>query len=197
MAFGFKNPFDKIMDMYGSLSDDDKLKFKNSVMDIEKAEDEREIDSIEEQKADDTAVAEDKAEDVAEESAEIGKDIDAVEQAEDVNEPEQVETEEAPADVDVSAPETQVEVPDNETTTELNEAPSIDIQAMQTTLDGMNAKYSELEGKFNDLMQALAERGLTEKDADVGLSGYGKSDMAKTNSDERVSQLIKTLGGMA
>lgn len=53
---------------------DDKVEDK--VEDIDKAEDEREIDKIEEEKADNDEMADEKAEEVNEESHEIGKDVD-------------------------------------------------------------------------------------------------------------------------
>ena len=48
-----KSPFDEIMEAYHSLSDEDKDKVRKSLEDVEKAEDEREIDKIEEDKAED------------------------------------------------------------------------------------------------------------------------------------------------
>ena len=55
-------------------------KVEDKVEDIDKAEDEREIDKIEEGKADDDEKADEKAEEVKEESEEIGKDVDEVEE---------------------------------------------------------------------------------------------------------------------
>ena len=49
---------------------------QDKVEDIEKAEDEREIDKIEEEKADTTEKADEKAEEKNEESEEIGKEVD-------------------------------------------------------------------------------------------------------------------------
>lgn len=49
---------------------------KDKVEDVDKAEDEREIDKIEEDKADDKDEADEKKEEVDEESEEIGKDVD-------------------------------------------------------------------------------------------------------------------------
>lgn len=51
-------------------------KAEDKVEDIDKAEDEREIDKIEEEKADNDEKADEKAEEVNEESHEIGKDVD-------------------------------------------------------------------------------------------------------------------------
>ena len=49
---------------------------EDKLEDIDKAEDEREIDKIEEDKADDVEKSDEKAEEVDEESEEIGKDVD-------------------------------------------------------------------------------------------------------------------------
>lgn len=51
-------------------------KVEDKLEDIDKAEDEREIDKIEEDKADDGDKEDEKKEEVAEESEEIGKDVD-------------------------------------------------------------------------------------------------------------------------
>lgn len=51
---------------------------EDKLEDIDKAEDEREIDKIEEDKADEPKVEEEKKEEVAEESEEIGKEVDEV-----------------------------------------------------------------------------------------------------------------------
>lgn len=51
-------------------------KVEDKVEDIDKAEDEREIDKIEEEKADNDEKSDEKAEEVNEESHEIGKDVD-------------------------------------------------------------------------------------------------------------------------
>ena len=94
---GKKLSLDEILKGIEYLSDDEKAKVKAKMEDLYKAEDEREIDKIEEDKADDKDVAEDKAEDVKAESEEIGKDVDTVEKEveehEDHEEKETVEEE--------------------------------------------------------------------------------------------------------
>ena len=63
---------EEILKAIDTLSDEDKAKLKAKVQDVEKAEDEREIDKIEEEKSDVPEVKDEKAEEVKEESEEIG-----------------------------------------------------------------------------------------------------------------------------
>ena len=67
---------EEILKAIDTLSDEDKAKLKAKVQDVEKAEDEREIDKIEEEKSDVPEVKGEKAEEVKDESKEIGKDVD-------------------------------------------------------------------------------------------------------------------------
>lgn len=83
-----KLSLDEILTAIDNLSEDEKAEVKAKVEDLYKAEDEREIDKIEEDKADDTEVKDEKSDEVAEESEEIAKDVDTVE--------EEVETDEEP-----------------------------------------------------------------------------------------------------
>ena len=82
--FDKKSSAEKIIAMFNSLSDEDKEVVKNHFMekaeDLEKAEDEREIDKIEEEKAETETEHEDKKEEVEEETEEIGKDVDETEE---------------------------------------------------------------------------------------------------------------------
>ena len=87
----FKSPFDRVMEMYNKLSDEEKGKVREGIMDVEKAEDEREIDKIEETKADNAEEREEKAEEVKEESEEIGEKVDEVEKEEHHDEPDKYE----------------------------------------------------------------------------------------------------------
>lgn len=77
--FDKKSSAEKVINLYNSLTDEDKEKVKNHFMekveDLEKAEDEREIDKIEEDKAETEPEKEEKKEEVTEESEEIGKDV--------------------------------------------------------------------------------------------------------------------------
>lgn len=89
--FDKKSSAEKVIELFDKLSDEDKevvkSHFGEKATDLEKAEDEREIDKIEEEKAENPEIKDDKAEDVKEESKEIGKDVDeAEEEQEDVEE---------------------------------------------------------------------------------------------------------------
>ena len=70
---------EEILKAIDTLSDEDKAKLKAKVQDVKKAEDEREIDKIEEEKSDVPEVKDEKSEEVKEESEEIGKEVDEVE----------------------------------------------------------------------------------------------------------------------
>ena len=85
--FGKKKlTLDEILKGVDQLTPEEQEKVKAKMEDLYKAEDEREIDKIEEEKADDREVKEEKAEDVSEESEEIGKDVDDVENEVEDNE---------------------------------------------------------------------------------------------------------------
>lgn len=86
-----KSAFDRVMEMYDGLEDEDKAKVKEKITDVEKAEDEREIDKIEEEKAESPEKADEKREEVKEETEEIGKDMDEAEEEEHADEPEKYE----------------------------------------------------------------------------------------------------------
>lgn len=74
---------DKAEDVVNDVKDIDtkeaETEVEEKVEDIDKAEDEREIDKIEEEKAESPEIADEKAEEVNEESHEIGKDVDDLE----------------------------------------------------------------------------------------------------------------------
>lgn len=95
--FDRKSAADKVIELFDKLSDEDKevvkSHFGEKVEDVEKAEDEREIDKVEEEKADNEEVKEEKAEEVAEESEEIGKDVEEAEGEEPAEEEAPVEEE--------------------------------------------------------------------------------------------------------
>lgn len=85
--FGKKKlTLDEILKGVDKLSPEEKEKVKEKMEDLYKAEDEREVDKIEEEKADSDEVKDEKAEDVSEESEEVGKDVDEVEEEVESNE---------------------------------------------------------------------------------------------------------------
>lgn len=70
---------DEILKGIDDLPDEEKVKIKAKMDDLYKAEDEREIDKIEEDKSEDSEKKDEKSGEVDEESKEIGKDVDEVE----------------------------------------------------------------------------------------------------------------------
>lgn len=87
-----KVTLDEILKGIDDLPDEEKAKIKAKMDDLYKAEDEREIDKIEEDKSEDSEKKDEKSEEVDEESKEIGKDVDEVE--EEVHKDGDLETEE-------------------------------------------------------------------------------------------------------
>ena len=81
---------DEILKGIDELPEEDRAKVKDKMDDLYKAEDEREIDKIEEERAEDPETEEDKEEEKEEESEEIAKDVDEVEEtAEDAEHSEE------------------------------------------------------------------------------------------------------------
>lgn len=107
---------DEILDMINSLPEDQRTSLKAKFDDLYKAEDEREIDKIEEVKTDDAETADEKAEEVKEESEEIGKDVDEIEETgtEDEEKAEEAEKgEEDEKSEEAEAPEADPVAEDN------------------------------------------------------------------------------------
>ena len=162
--FDKKSPAEKVIELFDKLSEEDKNTVKShfgeKAEDLEKAEDEREIDKIEEEKADTEEVKEDKAEDVKEESEEIGKDVDeakAEEPSEEVEEKHE-EMEERHEDL----------------------------------FGGLDARLKALEDKFEKLLEVKEPES-----KEVGISGYGSSEVNNMDVDTRKEDMIKKLGGYA
>ena len=181
MALFGKSTAEDIIKLYNKLSDEEKEKAKShfgeKVEDIKKAEDEREVDKIEEDKAETEEVKKDKAEDVKEESKEIGKDVDeakAEEPTEEIESPVETETE---SDVE----ETQEEVEEVE-------------ERHEDLFNGLDARLKALEDKFNKL---LSEEMKEPQHKEIGISGYGSSEVDNNDVDTRKDDMIKKLGGYA
>ncbi len=165
--FDKKSGAEKVIELYNSLSDNDKEKvkthFMDKVEDLEKAEDEREVDKIEEEKADTKEVKEDKAEDVKEESEEIGKDVD----------------------------EAKAEKPTEEVATEEEKEPEVE-EREDDIFSGLDARLKALEEKFDKMLEVKEP-----EQKEVGISGYGNSEVDGQEVDTRKNDLIKKLGGYA
>lgn len=169
--FDKRTPYERILDMFKKLPDEDREKFKADIEDIDKAEDEREIDKIEEDKADTTEKRDEKREEKDEESEEIGKEIEETEKGEEaIEEPKEEETEK------------------EERGDELKDKS----EEHEDLLAGMNARLKALE----ELVFTVFKTN-DEKDRDVGVSGYGKSRIKDLKDDTREDDLIKILGGRA
>lgn len=201
--FDRKSPYERLMEAYKSISPAERKKFWAEMQDLDKAEDEREIDRIEEDKADNSSKREEKAEEVAEETSQVAKDVDVAEKTAEIDtNSENMEEVDAKAQSNVptsekdtakerfreqlSARETMKEEPSEEMQ---HEAPAIEENDMQKVLEGLNAKYTALEQKFEDFLTRFS---------DAGISGYGKSTINSGKmEDDRRDKLIKKFGGYA
>lgn len=182
--FNKKLSLDEILKGIDNLSDEEKEKVKEKVEDLYKAEDKREIDKIEEEKADNAEVADEKGEEKQTETEEIGKDVDEVEA--EVTGDEAAETEEkaeetktAPADETVKTEE------------ELNES---DTENKEDVLAGYADRLSALEAKFDELI-SLKEKmeEFTRKQAEqFGYTGglpASKKDYGEMSAGELAKEL--------
>lgn len=166
--FDKRTPFEKITAMLKELSGEEKTKVKAMLEDVEKAEDEREIDKIEEEKADNTETKDEKAEEVREESEEIGKKIDETEETEEKDLDGETEEE--------SGEETEMSETEEEQEREDDVMKSLDAR--------LKAIEEMVFSKSKD-------------DDDAGLSGYGRNRISGLKEDTRQDDLIKMLGGRA
>lgn len=146
---GKKLSLDEILKGIEYLSDDDKAKVKAKMEDLYKAEDEREIDKIEEGKADDKDVADDKAEDVKEESEEIGKDVDEVEEEiETDDKAEGVETEEVAEETEEPKAE---EIAETEEVEPVEEFADDKTEEQEDVGERLAARVAEIEKYISEL----------------------------------------------
>ena len=98
--FGKKKlSLDEVLELVNTLTPEEKAQVKAKMEDLDKAEDEREIDKIEEKKSNDNEIKDEKGEEVNEESEEIGKDVDEVEETIKEESPEVEEKEEDQEDL--------------------------------------------------------------------------------------------------
>lgn len=170
--FDKKSPAEKVIELYNKLSDEDKMvvktHFGEKATDLKKAEDERAIDKIEEEKADSEEVKEEKSEDLKEESEEIGKDVnEAI--ADESEENKEVEEEQP-------TPEEQEVVEERH----------------EDIFDGLNARLKALEDKFSKMLDSKEPES-----KERGISGYGSSEVNNMDVDRRKEDMIKKLGGYA
>ena len=155
--FKKKRTLDEILEDVKNLSPKEAKELHEKMSDLYKAEDEREIDKIEEEKADTDEVKDEKADEVNEESEEIGKDVDEVK--------DEVATDEA-AEEPVTEEETEVsdthEIPDNDP-----EIPSTDdntAELIKTLTDRVNGLV-QLVGELHVLKEKMDEYVYKQKEA--------------------------------
>lgn len=178
-----KSPVDKLWEAFDKLPDEDKASFRAKLEDIDKAEDEREIDKIEEEKAEEPEKADEKKEEVREESEEIGKEVDEAEEekAEVDEEPKEAEAEVKEPIADEVVEEDKAEEPMEKVAEEEKE---------HDLFAGFEARLKALEDKFLSLSEA-------EEPKDIGVSGFGKQTKEDVYEDKRAEDIVRRLGGRA
>lgn len=157
--FGKKRTLDEILKDIANLSDEDKAKIKDKMDDLYKAEDEREVDKIEEDKAENPETKSEKKEEVKEESEEIGKDVDETEdEAEEDEEEESEPTEETDEEEDTDETDEENseadEEPQEDNTDKLGEI--LDrLSKIEAAIEGFNRKPKEADSETADKLSAL------------------------------------------
>ena len=157
--FGKKRTLDEILKDIANLSDEDKAKIKDKMDDLYKAEDEREVDKIEEDKAENPETKSEKKEEVEEESEEIGKDVDETEDEVEEDEEEESEpTEETDEEEDTDEPDEENseadEKPQEDNTDKLGEI--LDrLSKIEAAIEGFNRKPKEADSETADKLSAL------------------------------------------
>lgn len=157
--FGKKRTLDEILKDIANLSDEDKAKIKDKMDDLYKAEDEREVDKIEEDKAENPETKSEKKEEVKEESEEIGKDVDETEDEVEEDEEEESEpTEETDEEEDTEEPDEEnsedEEEPQEDNTDKLGEI--LDrLSKIEAAIEGFNRKPKEADSETADKLSAL------------------------------------------
>jgi hypothetical protein len=184
--FGKKKlTLDEILEGIANLSDEDKAKIGEKMKDLYKAEDEREIDKIEEEKTDDGEVKDEKEAEVSEESEEIGKDVEEVE--------EDVAVDEADAGTEAATQEEGDESVLDETESARDEMAKDNLDEI---VHGLTDKVNELAGKVEGLLELreLMEE-YTKKQADsFGYKGEllgAKKDFKDMSTEELKARQMK------
>lgn len=178
-----KLTLDEILESLSNLTDEEKASLKDKLDNLYKAEDEREIDKIEEDKADDATEADEKAEEKDEESEEIGKDVDELEEeaeADEESEPEE-ESEEATEEPEAEEP-TPEQTADEEAETEEHHA---DTKELYTMLAELKKSVEALAARIN------AEEANEEEDPFKEF-GIAPGDFGKEAEDEGDVEKMKS-----
>ena len=146
--FGKKLSLDDILKAIDNLPDEDKDKVKAKMDDLYKAEDEREIDKIEEEKEPEDK--DEKTDEVEEESEEIGKDVDDLEE-EASKEEEQEES---------SDDETDEKVPEEEqpATDKKYDELAARIEKLEAAFKGFDRQPKKADDKIADKLSELNKK---------------------------------------
>lgn len=175
--FDKKSLLDKLLQSFNSLSDEDKEKFKESIVSRE-TENEAETDEKPEQEV---------------ESETSSQPEEKSEEAE-VQEPESEEIKEPLEEESEMQEETAESTPVEETSIEESaEEETENIEKAEDLQNGMEARLKALEEKLETI---LAEKE-DSKPKDFGVSGFGKSETENLETDNRNEEIIKKLGGRA
>lgn len=137
--FSKKITLDDILKTLDELPEDQRDKVRAKVEDLYKAEDEREIDEIEEKKADDASESDEKSEEASEESEEIGKDVDEIE-------------EEAAEGGDETAEEAEEQK-------EKDEGQNDALAALTARIEALSESHGKLEELVNSIVDNFDKRG--------------------------------------
>lgn len=146
--FGKKLSLDDILKAIDNLPDEDKDKVKAKIDDLYKAEDEREIDKIEEEKEPEDK--DEKTDEIEEESDEIGKDVDDLE--EEASKDEEKEEE---------------KIPDEQPDEEAQEEPATDekynelvsrIEKLEAALQGFERQPKKADEQIADKLSELNKK---------------------------------------
>ncbi len=182
---------DEILKAIDTLSEDEKAKVKEKMQDLYKAEDEREIDKIEEEKAENSEEKDEKEESVKEESEEVGKTVDEIkkEVSEDTDKPdEEVE----PADTTEETTEETMEESAEETVEEEGEK-SVTDEATEENLSemvhGLTDRLAQVEEQLSSVLEIKAklEELAQKKDKDFGYESKipgAKKDYSSMTANE-------------
>lgn len=160
--FGKKRTLDEILKDIANLSDEDKAKIKDKMDDLYKAEDEREVDKIEEDKAENPETESEKKEEVEEESEEIGKDVDETEDEVEEDKKEESEPTDEP-DEEEATDETDEE---NSKVDEESQEDNTDklgeildrLSKIESAIEGFNRKPKEANSEIADKLSALDKK---------------------------------------
>lgn len=149
--FGKKRTLDEILKDIANLSDEDKAKIKDKIEDLYKAEDEREVDKIEEDKAENTETEAEKKEEVKEESEEIGKDVDEAEDEAEADEENSDTEDEGEEEAEEATEAPEEEIPEyEEAPEEEEEVPAEEGEEIPSWAKEIIARLDNMEARLTD-----------------------------------------------